>query len=134
MYNKKIISQFMDYTIFLLFATVFLLPLVMIFLGLIWRKNGPKTINSVYGYRTKRSMASQEAWNFAHIYSGKIFLSVGLIQLVLTLLLCIYWGGYYKPADSDFIGQATIAVLSIQTLVFIVIIPIVEFELKKRFS
>jgi len=134
MYIKKIISQFMDYTTLLLFATVFLLPLIMTFWGLIWRKNGPKTINSVYGYRTKRSMASQEAWNFAHIYSGKIFLSVGLIQLVLTLFLCIYWGGYYKSADSDFIGQVTIVVLSIQTLVFIAIIPIVEFELKKRFS
>ena len=123
----------MNSVIFLLYATLFLLPLTMIVLGLLWRKSGPKKINHVYGYRTKRAMASQESWDFAHIYSGKIFLSTGLIQLILIILLCVYLGFYHPSADENLIENVTLVVIMIQTLIFIVVIPIVEIKLKKKF-
>lgn len=41
-----------------------LLPGVMLFFGNEFLRR-PGAINGGYGYRTKRSMASQEAWDFA---------------------------------------------------------------------
>ena len=40
----------------------FLLPLIMVVFGKLFQ-HCPEEINSVFGYRTRRSMASQEAWN-----------------------------------------------------------------------
>jgi len=42
------------------------IPFMMIIIGLVFRQWIPKKINSVAGYRTKRSMSSQEAWEYAN--------------------------------------------------------------------
>lgn len=45
----------------------------------------PKKINSLYGYRTKSSMKSQDRWDFAQKYSA--------IRLVFAgLFLCLFSG------------------------------------------
>ena len=115
---------------FLIISTFFIVPIIMIGIGILWRKGGPKKINGLYGYRTTRSMASQEAWDFAHIYSGKVFLIMGIFQFILTVLA----GIYYWPKDDTVVGIATIVVLTIQTLLLVLTIPITEFKLKKKFD
>ena len=40
--------------------TDLLIPLLMIGLGRLFMKRPPKRINGIYGYRTKRSMKTQE--------------------------------------------------------------------------
>ena len=42
-----------------------LIPAVMIVVGAVFLKRPPKRVNGFYGYRTQRSMSSQEAWDFA---------------------------------------------------------------------
>ena len=46
-------------------------PLIMLLVSLTLWKNPPK-MNESIGYRTKRSQLSEEAWNFAQVYWGKI--------------------------------------------------------------
>ncbi len=43
----------------------------------------PKKINNIYGYRTKRSMKSQEHWDYAQNYSSAQMkkASIGMISL-----------------------------------------------------
>lgn len=59
-------------------------PLLVI--GYLFMRFPPKKINSFYGYRTPRSMRSQEAWDFANKYSSALmfyfFLSMPLVQLI----------------------------------------------------
>ena len=121
------VFQFMN---LLYLLTMLLLPTTMIFFGILWRRSGPEKINGLYGYRTKKSMASREAWNFAHVYSAKLFLSAGIIQFILTLIVCVY----YWSATDNFIGYLMLAATTVQTLSFIAIIPIVESGLKKNFD
>ncbi|MBZ3934956.1 SdpI family protein [Methanimicrococcus blatticola] len=99
-------------------------------MGFLWRKNGPKQINSLYGYRTTQSMTSRETWDFAHIYAGKIYLRTGIVFFILTLLICIY----FWSADDDTAGIVSVIVMTIQLIIFILTIPITESALKKNFD
>lgn len=65
---------------------------LMIIVGLISRYFPPKKINSLYGYRTSRSMKNDRNWQFAQTYSTKIlmlssfiYLLIGLIGLVIEI-------------------------------------------------
>jgi len=57
-------------------------------LGLWMWKRPPRRIKSYIGYRTRRSMKSQAAWDFAQVYSGKVLFYCG-IALVVLALLCL---------------------------------------------
>lgn len=45
----------------------------------------PKTINRLYGYRTKTSMKNQQTWDFAQVYVAKKMVVIGLIMLLLSI-------------------------------------------------
>lgn len=47
----------------------------------------PKKINSLYGYRTNKSMKNQNIWNFSNSFFGKQFLIYASISLICALLL-----------------------------------------------
>jgi uncharacterized membrane protein len=49
----------------------------------------PKRINSIYGYRTARSMKNQENWDLAQRFSSQLMLKQGVIMLVLAFILAI---------------------------------------------
>jgi uncharacterized membrane protein len=85
----------------------------------------PKRINWIYGYRTKSSSKSQEAWNFAQKYSGKnLILFGGLLALMSPFNLIIEF-------DEELGGYTGLILL----LIFYAI-PILrtELQLKKRFD
>ena len=50
----------------------------MVGCGLFLWKCPPKDINALIGYRTKRSMESQKAWDFAQCYAGKMWVRLGI--------------------------------------------------------
>ena len=68
---------------FMFIACIFIVPLIMIICGFLWKKGGPKKINSIYGFRTYRSKADRDSWDFAHLHNGRYMLKAG------TILLCI---------------------------------------------
>ena len=55
-------------------------------LGYLFTKIWPaKEINDFYGYRTKRSKGSQEAWDFAQKYSTQMMGYIALLNLALGM-------------------------------------------------
>jgi len=60
--------------------------IILIVVGFILLKYPPKEINSLYGYRTEKSMKSQEAWDFAQIFSSKLMIKAGSFLSVVGLL------------------------------------------------
>ena len=57
--------------------------------ALITLKFPPKKINSIYGYRTSRSMKNQENWDIAQKFSSQLMLKQGLIMLLLAFILAV---------------------------------------------
>lgn len=54
--------------------------------GFIFFKFPPKKINSFYGYRTPRSMKSQERWDFAQDYAAKEMMNLGFFLGLMSFM------------------------------------------------
>jgi uncharacterized membrane protein len=68
---------------------LFIVGFVFAVAALITLKFPPKKINSLYGYRTSRSMKNQENWDLAQRFSSQLMLKQGLIMLLLALILAV---------------------------------------------
>jgi uncharacterized membrane protein len=66
----------------LLFQGVLFLSLAFFYL-----KKPPQKINHFYGYRTRRSMANQEIWDFANRQSAKDFWRVTIVTMIAGVVL-----------------------------------------------
>ena len=110
-----------------------LIPLTMIGFGAYFRKNPPKDINASFGYRTKRSMKSQDAWQYAHEHCGKIWYLIGLIMLLLSFasMIVLYC---FLNRDTTTVGAYGSIICGVQLLTLIVSVFPTEFALKKRFD
>lgn len=107
-----------------------LTPALMIGFGKYFVKGGPKEINGIFGYRTKRSMKNRETWTFAHQYSGKIWLRSGLTLLPISLVTMLFFFG----KNVDAIGYAGLIIVVLQSIVMILVIPATEAALKRSFD
>lgn len=70
----------------LMLAFNLIVPVVMILLGRLFETNPPHEINATFGYRTSRSMKSQDAWDFAQRYTGALWRKAGWVMLPLAAL------------------------------------------------
>jgi uncharacterized membrane protein len=104
-----------------LIAHLSLGPLLLI-LGFVFKRFPPKKINYWYGYRTPRSMRSQEAWDCANLYSINALMIVAgltcLLQLITYTLM---------EAKASILWSANSMVVGL-----IGVILLTEFHLKKR--
>ena len=66
---------------------LFIVGFVFSLAAFITLKFPPKKINSIYGYRTSRSMKNQENWDLAQRFSSQLMLKQGLIMLATAFLL-----------------------------------------------
>ncbi len=115
---------------YIMLLMILLMPLMMVGFGLLLMKNPPKKINSVYGYRTRKSVRSQETWDFAHYYFGKLWLVCGLVSIPISLVpICLVLG-----KSEQVISVAGLIVLGIQTLLLLVTILLTERALMKNFD
>lgn len=73
----------MNYNIAQLLMAVF-----MLFVGLIIKLFPPKSINSLYGYRTILSMKNLETWRKGNEISSNLLIK-GTLILILVKLICI---------------------------------------------
>lgn len=69
-----------------MFLMALIIPFTMIGFGRAFLRKAPESINYFFGYRTKRSMQSEQTWQFAHQYCGKIWHVSGWILLVLSVV------------------------------------------------
>lgn len=107
-----------------------IIPLIMVGFGMLFMKNPPKSINSFYGYRTKRSMKNQDTWDFAHYYCGKLWLVCGLVSLPISLVPILLVLG----KSQQVISVAGLIVLGIQTILLIATIFQTERALKNNYD
>ena len=115
---------------YIMLLVILIIPLLMVGFGLLLMKNPPKKINSVYGYRTRRSVRSQDTWDFAHYYFGKLWRVCGLGSIPISLIpICLVLG-----KSEQVISVAGLIVLGIQTLLLLVTILLTERALKKNFD
>lgn len=116
------------------FITMFicnlLMPLIMLIGGYFMYKYPPKEINGLFGYRTKMSKLNKETWTFAHDYCGRLWIKLGLIILIPTILAQIP----FVNAGENTIGILTLIIESIQLCVLIGSIFPVEKALKRTFD
>jgi uncharacterized membrane protein len=111
-------------------VTLLLIPAIMIVIGLVWKNHPPKKINPFAGYRTTRSMKSQEAWDFAHRYFANICFYCGILLALATGVLL----AAVSNLNLETLSWVVLWVTGIQVVaLFLPIIP-TEIELKKRFG
>ena len=108
---------------------VLLIPGAMLFFGSQFLRR-PGTVNGGYGYRTKRSMASQEAWDFAHRICGRLWRRAGKWMLALSLPAMLVSLGF----SIEGIAVWGTGIVVVQTAVMCATIFPVERALKQNFD
>jgi uncharacterized membrane protein len=97
-----------------LFSTTLLIPITMLVVGIFWRRHAPKSINSIYGFRTAMSMKNQETWDFAHACCSRVWLICGLWILPLTVIAMYLCRSNFVTASLWILGvQLAILVCSV---------------------
>lgn len=119
----------MGFKIFI-FVINLMIPVTMLFFGIVFRKHGPKNINGIYGYRTSMSMKNKETWEFAHQYCGKLWAKLGFIMLIITIIA----SALVFMFEDDVQGIIEVVLVAIQTIILITSIFPVESALKKNFD
>ena len=110
--------------------TVLLIPLTMIGFGARFARRPPDRINVVFGYRTRRSMKSMDAWRFAHGYFGRLWKRTGWVLLPLSVIVMLLVLG----KDEQTAGWTGTAVMFAQMIALIAPIFPTERALKERFD
>jgi uncharacterized membrane protein len=97
---------------------------LFIVLGCYFAKFPPKKINHYYGYRTWRSMQSQEAWDFAQVYGAKKMVWAGWVMLAVGVMM------FPLPFSEN-----VKAIISVSTIIIVAVwmIVVTEKALKLKF-
>ena len=119
----------MAFWIFMLIMDL-LIPLAMIHFGKKFIANPPKEISALFGYRTTRSMQSQETWDFAHRYIGKLWYRWGIATLLVSCLALLFFIG----RDIDTVGAAGAVICFAQLIPMVGAILPTEWALKRNFG
>lgn len=98
---------------------------IMIAISLVTLIFPPKKRNAIYGYRTRSSMKSQEAWAFANAFSSKMMIAISLVMIVLAAVLPLdQWGEIPRVLIS----------MGIVIVLFVILFAVTEYQIKKRFQ
>lgn len=119
----------MGFWIFM-FCCTLLIPIIMIIVGNSMRLGKFKTINSIVGYRTRRSMKNQQTWDYAHRECGLLWRRWGSTMLVLTVIAMLLFMG----EDTDHIGVVGSVITVLQMIPLFLSIAIVEKKLREKFD
>ena len=98
-------------------------PLLLLIVLIFW-SFPPKKINRLYGYRTSRSVASQEAWKASNHYSSKLILWF----LIVTCICQIVFYQYLSEPN------AILSTSAVMVTLLLTIIPMTEKYLKDHFD
>ena len=114
---------------FMLFCNA-LYSFTMIIGGWFMWKHCPKSINSVCGYRTRRSKLNLDTWKFANENCGKRWWKIGWMMLIPTIVVQI---PFYGKSD-DAIGILSLILGGIECCILLISILPTEKVLKKTFN
>lgn len=106
------------------FITLLATGLCVLVVGWFFLKYPPRKINGIYGYRSRRSKSSQEAWDFSQPISARLMMASGLLMTVISVIGC------FMPLDTKIqLGAALIVLVAFVVLLYIR----TEQELKRQF-
>ena len=110
--------------------TYMLIPALMTGAG--WRiwKHPPKTINAMYGYRTKMSSRNQNTWRFAQEYAGRLWVRWGIRMMPVSILLLMF----FAAAGEEAAATAGSVLCIVQIVIMLSSIAVVERMLNKVFD
>lgn len=113
-----------------MFACNLLYSFTMIIAGRFMWKHCPKKINSLVGYRSRRSKINMDTWKFAHENCGKRWWKIGWVMLIPTIFVQI---PFYGKSD-DAIGWTGLVICIVECTIMIVSILPTEKALKQSFT
>lgn len=113
-----------------MFVCNLLIPVILIIFGRSMWKTSPKDINSLYGYRTKRSMKNMDTWKFAHECCGELWWKMGWIILIASIVVQIP----FYHSNEDIVGILGLVLCTLQTIAIFVSIYFTEKALKRTFN
>jgi uncharacterized membrane protein len=119
----------MGFWIFMLIIDL-LIPVIMIAFGYLFKRSAPKEINSLFGYRTERSMKSKVAWDFAHAYFARLWIIIGWAMLAPSALVMLLAMG----KDIDTVASVGLALCLLQCVGMLIPIFPTEAALKRNFD
>src|SRR5688572_30227677 len=99
---------------------------IFIISGFIFKQFPPKSINYIYGYKTKSSMRNEETWKAANIYSVKLMILIGLDLVIMGAL------SYYFLPDLD--EKSALIGIAIIVSSAIILFLLTENHLRKTFD
>ncbi|MCR5475896.1 MAG: SdpI family protein [Lachnospiraceae bacterium] len=110
-----------------IFAACMLVPVIILAVALLAKARPQSRINSRIGYRSKRSMASQENWDKAQDLMARYLLVIGCLLTVVSAIAGILIVRYLEPTPM-IIAYAILTL--VQVIAIVLVIPLVESHLK----
>lgn len=105
-----------------------IMSLSMIGFGFLFVKKPPKEINSVLGYRTPMSTKNKDTWDFAHKYSGRVWIRSGIIITILSAVIIFALQNFKNY------NQIMLMLFYAQIATLLLVIPLTESALRKTFD
>lgn len=100
-----------------------IIPLVLFILGILLKYKPPRTINSLVGFRTKKSSSSQENWDLAQKLCADSLIFISVFS-ALSFIFVVLSGIYAKLTDD---GRALL--LLIPAVLLLLSIPFINNKL-----
>lgn len=98
------------------FSSAFVLSLLVLIFGLLFRRGMPKRRNGSFGIRIPATMRSDETWRFAHDLAGKIMTPAGIVLCLLTAALSCFSSGKVRQAANMAIPLSCVLVIIATTI------------------
>ena len=108
-----------------------IVPLTMVLCGIYLKRKSDSEINGFSGSRTRRSMASREAWEFANRYCGELWIRWSFILFAPSVLMTIFFS---IICGSEYGIWAATVIEMMQVLMILLSIFCVERQLKLHFD
>lgn len=118
-------------TVLLIFATL-ILPAIMEIAGLVMMLHPPENRRAFFAYRTRRSLLSDETWNFANYYCGTLYVYLGFYVVTATLLTDLVLK--FSGAAYSICAAVAAVTAAVQIVCFLLPAVLVEAKLKANFD
>lgn len=115
----------------IIYIIVIIIPVAVLFGGVILIQCAESDIDSTVGYRTRRSMTSREAWFLANKTCGKLWITVGIIFVIFSLTVPMIF--YVLVSDTAGVYTGIITLL-FQTVALILSVVTTEKKLSDNFN
>ncbi len=110
-----------------IFTACMIVPVIVLAVALVSKFKPNQEINSTFGYRTQKSMSSQENWDKAQELSTKYLLIAGIVLTIISLIAGLV---IVNKFEMPLLIVAYAILTVVQIVVIVLSIPFVESQLK----